>query len=64
MKVHFYKPNPIIFQKKHLNDVKVFFFPFTSSHHHNFYKFFLTSKNMGLGESNLNIEMDFTNLKF
>jgi hypothetical protein len=30
MKIHFYNPNPVIFQKKHLNDVEVqnFFFHF------------------------------------
>jgi len=36
MKIHFYNPNLVIFQKKHLNDVEVHIFsPFPNSYHHN-----------------------------
>ncbi len=35
MKIHFYNPNLVNFQKRHLNDVEVhIFFPFPNSYHH------------------------------
>jgi hypothetical protein len=65
MKVHFYNPNPMIFQKKHLNDVgSSQFFPFPSSYHHNLNFVTKKTKNMGLDKINLDIKMDFMNLKF
>jgi hypothetical protein len=64
MKVHFYNPNPVIFQKKHLNDVEVNTFFHFQIHTTIIFIIFKTSKNMGLEKINLDIEMDFTNLKF
>jgi hypothetical protein len=62
MKLHFYSPNPMIFQKKHLNDVKVhIFFHFQV---HTMIIIIFKSKNMGLEKIYFDIKMDFTNLKF
>jgi hypothetical protein len=63
MKVHFYSPNLVIFQKKHLNDVEVHTFFHFQVHTTIIFYLFLTSKNMGLEKINLDIEMNFMNLK-
>jgi len=61
MKIHFYNPNQVIFQKKHLNDVEIhIFLPFPSSYHHNFILFFKPLKIWALKKS-IHIEMDFMN---
>jgi len=64
MKVHFYSPNPMIFQKTHLNDVEVHIFFHFQVHATIIYLFFKTSENMGLEKINLDTEMDFMNFKF
>jgi len=52
------------FSKKHLNNVEVHTFFHFQVHTTIIYTFFLTSKKMGLEKINLDIEIDFTNMKF
>jgi hypothetical protein len=76
VKAHYTKPKLTIqspfleskssdFKKKHLKWCwSSHFFPFPSLYHHNLNIFLKTFKNMGLEKVNLDIEMEFTNLKF